>query len=377
MKKFILTLFLVMCCLPSFAEDSATIRPIHLRNLDVINPNNDVRYFPGDFKIYGVLNDNGDGEFHDLRIKSIYYNKNRKKLSQNTQDIFYNGLFEIKIPNLSTDINSYKVIPTQCFNLDYYSYIKSKLQNILFGVHLGYDMADFSNSKYNTPEKLLSRYDGVLSEFSEIKETYPNGYMLNNGTQIFFHVLNNSCHDFNEYSNERPSEYNACVKMIIDVNGYGLPNKNTTLDEINDRFTFLLYANKLVPYKNSAEEAIINGRPINAILSYYIKDLMRYNYKQWVKSLNMSYTYPNYEIVADNTGNKPIMADIEVKFYKKNGEILETKNFRNWEVRPTYNDTLLGQLESNTTYINIPLDFDKLDKDVEFFDIIITNKKEK
>lgn len=378
MKKFILALFLFMGCLPSFAGDSNQIRPIYLRNLDVINPNNNVSYSSLDLKIEGGSSDNENINFYDLGVKTIFYNKEGKKLSQNIQDTFYNGNFEIKTPaDLSPDITSYKVIPVQHSNLDYYSYIKSQLKNTIDVFNFGYITTDFINSQYNTPEKLLNQYNGLLSEFSEFKETYPNGYMLGSGTQIFFQVLNNSCGNFNEYNNERPSDYTACVKMIIDVNGYDLPNKNTTLEEINDRFTFLLYANKLIPYKNSAEEAIINGRPINALLSYYVKDLMRYNYKKWVKNLNVSYTYPSYKIVADNTGDKSIIADIKIKFYNKNGEVLATDNIENWEVYPTHNEESFGFHGDNTTDMIIPLDFENLSKDVEFFDIIITNKKEK
>mgnify|MGYP007063205920 CR=1 FL=1 len=135
------------------------------------------------------------------------------KLSQNIQDTSYNGHFEIKTPaDLSPDIISYKVIPIQHSKFDYYSYIKNRLQLTIWGIQGGYEITDFINSQYNTPEKLLKRDKGLLSIFSMFKETYPNGYMLPEGTQILFKVLNKSCNSYNEYNNERPSERNACSK---------------------------------------------------------------------------------------------------------------------------------------------------------------------
>lgn len=374
MKKIILALFLFMGCLPSFADDSNQIRPIYLRNLDVINPNNNVSYFSEGLKIEGGSSDNENIDFYDLGVKTIFYNKEGKKVSQDIQDTSYNGHFEIKTPaDLSPDIISYKVIPIQHSKFDYYSYIKNRLQLTIWGIQGGYEITDFIHSQYSTPEKLLNRDKGLLSIFSMFKETYPNGYMLPEGTQILFKVLNKSCNSYNEYNNERPSERNACVKMVVDINGFDFPNKFTTTEEMNDRFKFLLYANKLVPYEDSVEEAILKGWPINTSLSYSIQDAIRYKYKKWVKNLNVSYTYPSYKIVADNTGDKSIIADIKIEFYNKNGERFATDNIENWEVYPTHNDFH----DDNTTYMNIPLNFDKLDKNVEFFDIIITNKKKK
>lgn len=375
MKRFILALFLFMGCLPSFAGDSNQIRPIYLRNIDVINPKNNVIYYSKDLKIEGYSDNNDNSEFNDLGIRTIYYNKQGKKIGQNEQNTFYCSGFYINTSNIPADTTSYKVIPIQHSKFDYYSYIKRQLKNTIGVFNFGYITTDFINSQYNTPEKLLNIEEGLLSAFREFKETYPNGYMLEDGTQILFKVLNKSCKSYNERNNERPSERNACVKMTIDINGFDYPNKMTTTEEINDRFKFLLYANKLVPYEDTVEEAILREWPINTSLSYSVQDAIRYKYKKWIKTLNIIHTLPTYELFADNWDDKTITADIEIKFYNKNGEMLNTDKIENWNIRPTHQDFPGFHDEDNITYI--PFNFDKLDKDVEFFDIIITNKKEK
>lgn len=372
MKKLILALFLLIGCLPCFAGDSNQIRPIYLRNLEVINPNDYVFYSTEGLKIDGDSEDKDDNLFSKVGVKTIFYNKQGKKLGQNEQDAFYNGHFEIKASNIPNNTTSYKLIPIQPSNFDYYSFVEPRFLSIIHSFQVAYAFNDFT---YKTPEKLLNTRDGLLSEYSKytgFKETYPNGYMLNNGIQMFFQVLNNSCKDFNDYDNEQPSEYNACAKIVVDINGYDYPNKITTTEEINDRFKFLLYANKSVPYKNSAEEAIINERPINALLSYSVKDSIRYNYKKWTKNLIISDTYPFQEIIADNVGNKTIIADIEIKYYDKDGKILNTKNINGWEIEPTHDVLSFG---NTTTSIYLIQDFSKLNPDIKFFDIIITNGK--
>lgn len=90
------------------------------------------------------------------------------------------------------------------------------------------------------------------------------------------------------------------------------------------------------------------------------------------KNLIISDTYPFQEIIADNVGNKTIIADIEIKYYDKDGKILNTKNINGWEIEPTHDVLSFG---NTTTSIYLIQDFSKLNPDIKFFDIIITNGK--
>lgn len=93
-RRINMKLFLLIGCLPCFAGDSNQIRPIYLRNLEVINPNDYVFYSTEGLKIDGDSEDKDDNLFSKVGVKTIFYNKQGKKLGQNEQDAFIMGILK-------------------------------------------------------------------------------------------------------------------------------------------------------------------------------------------------------------------------------------------------------------------------------------------
>ena len=370
MKKIILTILLLTCViLPSFAEDTNKIANIYLRNLEVVNQKEYVDYSENGLKIFADTNINNSSiDYDEIGAKVIYYNNEKRKIGQKIlQNLFFNGHFMFDISSLPSDVDSYKIIPVKSSSIDYYRYIKNTLTSVIFSLNLGYDMSDMFSAVYNTPERLLNTETGILSELGNFKQSYPNGYMLASGTQIFLRSLNKSCKNFNKDIDERPSVYNACAEVTIDVNGMQLPNEMSNEEEIKDRFRFLLYADSLVPYKNSVEEKIMEGSPINAVVSNILVKEMYYDYCKFIKNLEITYTSFGIELIANNNSNKIQKANIQIKFYNKLGEIVDTYEAPEpFEIYPNNKDGTPISIGFNPNTLN--------NKDINYFDVIITNK---
>lgn len=366
MKKILLIIVLITnIVLPTFANNTNKIRDIYFNEIDVINSNNNIDYRYGGIGISatGYSPDNSK-LYESINSEITFYDVNLKKILKDTQENFYNESFVTKLKHIPNNADSYKISVSANPDFDCFNEIRKRINMTTSIIQLGYALSDFYTGNYAKSEELLNRNKGFLISFNNsFKQSYPNGYLLDNGNQIFFENIRTSCQAITE--NIRPYDIKPCATMILDINGFEPPNENSTKNEIKDRFIYYVYANKIVPDKNSIEELLKKELPTTAQISSVLKKSILSDYKKFVKSIKIIDTNPIIEIIANNKTNKTLHSSISVKFYDSNKNLIDIYNIDDWEIYPANNEE---------TSMHLGINFNKLSKEVKYFDIIITNK---
>ena len=385
MKKILLLLVLVLSINSNVrAEELNKINRANLRNLNIVNSDNSIDYSVDEIKYHHYI----DGPVNFLEklpdIKNIpititTYKENKKKINQyfyNAPIIKSGSNYEIILSqeNLPLKAQFYTIKPQKIRNYNYYEIIKKRFLTMNAGLNqalvLSYALYEI-NQDFNTTIGLINNNQGIKSRFN-IQEEYPNGFMLTNNIQIFINQLNSTC-KYLDIEESKPSKGTACAELIIDINGNELPNLESDLHNINDRFSLLLYPNTILPLEDSIEKAIIEEKPINAVISNMLINNLKREYNNVLKGININNESRNYiEIYALNKDNNRKISKIsfESKLYDKKDQLI---NKYSQDVNNEIVEDFFGRKEYNDDIFVLTSLF--IPKNTKYFDIVITNKK--
>lgn len=337
MKKILFILFFTLfISSPSFADEFSEIIKPELRKFEVINPIDAIDYSVGNIEYQHGFTDNGNysnpiyksllNRIDKIPVKLTFYDANKNKISRKNENLdlsFQNQYITIYPTIIPFAARYYKIEPQKYSNIQYYEDIKKLFRFAYSMLNQALCLAialDGINTDFNSTTGIINKKNGLMSRLN-ITEEYPDGFMSTDGVQIFFKELNSSCKAISD--NENPSRANACSEIIIDINGKDLPNLESDKEYINDRFSLLLYPNKIATYNNSVERAMLDDTPFKPIISPYTMYSIRKIYNEFTKNIKIYNN--NIVIVPISSWNmtKSQMATIELKFYDKANKLIK------------------------------------------------------
>lgn len=386
MKKILLLLVLVLSINSNVrAEELNKINRANLRNLNIVNSDSSINYSVDEIRYYHYIDSSMNfliklQDIKTIPIKITTYDNNKKKINQyfNNAPIVTSGSnygMVISQADLPLQAKFYSIKPQKISNYNYYEIIKKRFLDTYNALNQALELSSTINDvnqDFNTTIGLINNNQGIKSRFN-IQEEYPNGFMLSNNIQIFINQLNNSTCKYLNLEEDRPSKDTACAELIIDINGNDLPNIESGLHNINDRFTLLLYPNTIVPLDDSIEESIIDERPIEALMSNILTYNLKREYNSVIKNININNESQNYVRIYkfDNDSCEKI-SDISVgaKFYDEKDKLIDSYS------EDIDNNTMECYFINKDTDDNIStLTSLLIPKNTKYFDIFITNKK--
>lgn len=112
-------------------------------------------------------------------------------------------------------------------------------------------------------DKYYSSTDDVweksIKKNLNIESEIDNRIKLADLSEIKYEKLNDTCSRV-PVDKSQISEKTACAELILDVNGFDkAPNKFSTETNVFDRYTLLLYSDKVLPIPNSPEYNILHN----------------------------------------------------------------------------------------------------------------------
>lgn len=150
--------------------------------------------------------------------------------------------------------------------------IANKLRDIQSTINMAIDLSvnlENNGEYYNNMEDIIQK--AILPQLKNPKYKYGT-LTLNGGAKLYFFRANSQCNIISPLNKEEINKNNACATVDIDINGYDSPNKFLKeIDNPQDKYRFLLFANGIITEHNSLEEQFLKLSNLNGIKIYDTK----------------------------------------------------------------------------------------------------------
>lgn len=323
----------ILTVLPTFALDSAS-----LKNLSFIGQENQIKdniniehisegiiiLFKNTNKDY--IRNGFNITFLNNKWKKIdkfkYYNLEEpapidRFFPEDKEKIEY---IDMKLSNIPPNTSAYKisVLRPKLDSSIYYKKLKKDFVNIYSSLNEALVMSRAMNEEiYDRQEYASQIFRNCLLPRLNVVETYGNGFLLANGTNISYNEVNNRCSNAPHELNA--TVLNSCAKITIDMNGVNTPpNLYSNQSQLNDSFSLLLYKDKILPEKNSVEYKLINSEYLPDMVAEELMSKYYQEYWNSTKNIEILDTRPYISVGICNDGNETKKGLLSIIFYDEN-----------------------------------------------------------
>jgi len=335
MKKIILTaLMFAFTVLPTFAGDInyKIHKLIYDESKSITNLNNIHFEYNGTGISSSITNNNTLFNHMNYGLKYTFYNHKNKKLDKIT---IWNGfLFKddnnlesynqlLYFEDIPQNTKSYKIEPVKesLISFDLNESLKSIVNHVVMSIQSALFMSmaeDINNEYYINFNDIVEK--AIISRLPIKEKIGRYSYKLDNDVILYFKYNKHQC-DFAPEHSLITDFSNVCGFLTIDINGSNLPNSNVNSNVINDRFNYVVFADKILPDYSTYN--FLNKQDNNTYISDELKKDIYSNYFNFLKKIKIDKVEPYIQILIGNTYNKDVDFTINVVFYNQAKEQLK------------------------------------------------------